>query len=783
MAVQPTYPGVYVQEVPSGVRTIAGVSTSIAVFIGRAARGRMNQPVRCLSYTDFEREFSADTTFSDLPRYVKLFFINGGTDCYVVRVANGAAAASVHLQNEAGDDVLTLTAKHQGEIGNNIGMNVTYGGLQPEHTFNIELFRWEVNGTGLRLKTGIENLQNLSMNPNSSRYAPLFISQNSALVNASVAATAPAPTSGFSRAGIPIPYADAAALRDAWQGLIGSSSFRINVNGRGWVTVGSIDVTTMDVTSLGTFEADLITALTTAIENAYTAIGIAGVSATVSFDAGPTIGTDSSHLLRITSTEATGDILITTAATNDAAQTLGLGTAQGGLEVGAYAALRPAPNGLTLRTNNPAVWDAIAALDVFTLSFEAIDSTGTPVTIPLAIPIQATDTVNEKLGRIRDTVNNHRAANPRSFYWQASLVGTRLSIMPTQGIDDFISTVTDDATTTLVDTTNFTNNVFYSSLGTTGATGSTGTTNFQTAGAAGNDGTAPLASDYDSAYTIIESQVDLFNLMVLPPDNDPPPGFSHQDLWSAASVFCQQQRAFLLIDAPTDWGTAQEATDNVNTLRIGVVTDHCAVFYPRLRIREDLLDVHVGATGAIAGLMARTDGTRGVWKAPAGTEADIRGIRGLEYNFSDRENGILNPRAINTLRIFPNGIVSWGARTLDGDNDFGSEWKYIPVRRTALFIEESLYRGLQWAVFEPNDEPLWAQIRLNVGAFMHNLFRQGAFQGSTRRDAYFVKCDSETTTQNDIDLGIVNVWVGFAPLKPAEFVILYLQQMTGQIQV
>jgi len=127
--------------------------------------------------------------------------------------------------------------------------------------------------------------------------------------------------------------------------------------------------------------------------------------------------------------------------------------------------------------------------------------------------------------------------------------------------------------------------------------------------------------------------------------------------------------------------------------------------------------------------------------------------------------------------------VVWGARTLRGGDQFADEYKYIPVRRLALYIEESLFRGLKWVVFEGNDEPLWSQIRLNAGAFMHNLFRQGAFQGTTPRDAYFVKCDKETTTQNDINLGIVNIVVGFAPLKPAEFVILKLQQMAGQIQV
>ncbi len=149
---------------------------------------------------------------------------------------------------------------------------------------------------------------------------------------------------------------------------------------------------------------------------------------------------------------------------------------------------------------------------------------------------------------------------------------------------------------------------------------------------------------------------------------------------------------------------------------------------------------------------------------------------------TDLENGLLNPHGINCLRTLPAaGRVVWGSRTLQGDDRLASEWKYVPVRRTALFIEESLYRGTQWVVFEPNDEPLWAQIRLNVGAFMQSLFRQGAFQGKTPADAYFVKCDKESTTQNDINLGIVNIVVGFAPLKPAEFVIISIQQMAGQI--
>jgi phage tail sheath protein FI len=173
-----------------------------------------------------------------------------------------------------------------------------------------------------------------------------------------------------------------------------------------------------------------------------------------------------------------------------------------------------------------------------------------------------------------------------------------------------------------------------------------------------------------------------------------------------------------------------------------------------------------------------------VWKAPAGVDASLAGVIGTKETLTDMENGVLNQKGINCIRSMPvYGTVAWGARTLRGNDEIGSEWKYIPIRRLALFIEETLFRSTKWVVFEPNDEPLWAQIRLNAGAFMQNLFRQGAFQGRTPREAYFVKCDRETTTQNDINLGIVNVVVGFAPLKPAEFVIIKLQQMAGQIAV
>ena len=239
----------------------------------------------------------------------------------------------------------------------------------------------------------------------------------------------------------------------------------------------------------------------------------------------------------------------------------------------------------------------------------------------------------------------------------------------------------------------------------------------------------------------------------------------------------------LLIDPPSNWDSKKNAKSGVST--IGTKSKNAALFFPRLRqpnpLRENQKE-DFAPCGTVAGIFARTDVQRGVWKAPAGLDATLVGMPELGVPLTDAENGELNPLGINCLRIMPAvGPVIWGSRTLRGDDRLASEWKYIPVRRLALFIEESLYRGTQWVVFEPNDEPLWAQIRLNIGAFMHNLFRQGAFQGQTPRDAYFVKCDKETTTQDNINRGIVNIWVGFAPLKPAEFVIIKLQQMAGQV--
>jgi phage tail sheath protein FI len=294
------------------------------------------------------------------------------------------------------------------------------------------------------------------------------------------------------------------------------------------------------------------------------------------------------------------------------------------------------------------------------------------------------------------------------------------------------------------------------------------------------------------------ARADLFNLLCIPPIT-PASGTGPARVLSAtakgrAVSFCVDHRAFFLVDPDPDWDAAGDLTvpspptplENYINGIAAADRRNAALYFPALRTPDPLQGdaiVDFPPCGAIAGVMARTDASRGVWKAPAGLDAGLAGVQELKVKLTDGENGVLNPLGVNCLRTFrASGNVVWGARTLQGADILASEWKYVPVRRFALFLEETLFRGTKWVVFEPNDERLWAQIRLNVGAFMHDLFRQGAFQGTTPREAYLVKCDKETTTQTDVNNGIVNILVGFAPLKPAEFVIIQFQQLAGQIE-
>ncbi len=814
MPVAVSYPGVYVQEVPSGVRTIVGVGTSIGMFIGRARSGQMNVPVQCLSFEDFVRAFSVADAGSDLMRAVKLFFTNGGTQCYAMRIAKNALASSVMLRNDTHTaSVLKAEAKSAGLFGDGIRLAVSYNTQLPEATFNLEVFRWSKTSTGALQRMDIENYVALSMDPAHPRYAPDIVNRSSALVTLTDQAVAPAAT-GFSQSGFAVSARDDAVFRTQWVAMIGSAvatnRFRISVDGNASVEV---DLSSLDFTAIASpanpnpldTPANARANLAGRIEQLINAALPAGSSVKVTMEVGPAGPAAQENLatvqLRIASLK--GDVLLDPAGSNDCAVRLMLGTAQGGREVSRYAGVRPAPTGYATLAADATAFAALpqsgaGGFDTLTINGVNLDLsaggahpiatlTDPPITGPRMYQDKSAtnqndgrDGLREKLGIMAAAINDKRLADS-SFTFGAEVWGDRLAIIPSGGVDNTqvtVATKLGGAAGPSI-SAGAASNVRYYSLG------SSGLGPYQLLGVPGNDGAAPDAAAYELAYQVIDREVDLFNLLVLPKDR------SHSDavtrkLWGPASVFCLKRRAFLLIDPPDDWTNAQSAVSastGVNTLRVGLVKDYSAVFFPRLKIDEGGKEVLVGPSGAIAGLMARIDGTRGVWKAPAGTEADLRGVIGIEYKLSDGENGVLNPKAVNTIRVFPNGIVNWGARTMDGDDGFGSEYKYIPIRRLALYIEESLYRGLRWMVFEPNDEPLWAQARLNVGAFMNNLFRQGAFQGATPKDAYFVKCDSSTTTQNDRNLGIVNIVVGFAPLKPAEFVVLTLQQMAGQIQV
>ena len=294
----------------------------------------------------------------------------------------------------------------------------------------------------------------------------------------------------------------------------------------------------------------------------------------------------------------------------------------------------------------------------------------------------------------------------------------------------------------------------------------------------GRNGTVPGSNELVGALRAFDS-VELINLISIP-DTDRLTDTDAKDVMDAAVAYAEERRAFYIVDPPNQ---TSKDRDEIRAWLSAIRAKNAAAYFPRVRIRDPFDAASLRAipnSGTIAGVYARTDTERGVWKAPAGIDASLLGVQDLEVSLNDLQNGTLNVLGLNCLRTFRNaGSVVWGARTREGSDALGSEWKFVPVRRLALFLEESLYRGTQFAVFEPNDEPLWGQIRLNVGTFMQGLFLQGAFQGRSAREAYFVKCDSETTTQADIDRGIVNIIVGFAPLKPAEFVVIRFTQIAA----
>ena len=805
MATPPlSYPGVYVVEVPSGVHTITGVSTSIAAFLGRATKGPLDQPIRLGSPSDFTRAFGSPHTESDLAQSVKMFFDNGGTDCYVVRLAKNASPAKIHLKSLDAKNVLDISAVSPGLLGNGLRLEVSYSTARPDGTFNLTIIQEESG-----LEVGRETYLGLSMDPASPMFAPTYLTQQSNFVSAALhpdSATGGATDltvfansfAGYSQSRV-FTVTPIAAFRTEFEAILNASpNFTVSVDGSQPIDISLATVlgvapaippgSAWPLNGAGSMAARIETVINQQLNQA-----VAGLAVAVSFQPG------TFSALRITANSGTRTAVRVTRGTDpakDFASAVLLGLDQGGIEPTRYSNFRPAPTG--------AVFDHLANIltigglqrdDITSIAIDgepAIAFSFAAMT-PLATDPWHLDSktkhdgVREKLQAIVQAVNASATST-----WRAELWGYRLAFLKkkngaTAPAANVIPTTVVSAGNVALGGANVVRNVRQYSLGTTG------TSPFQVVPVAADKGDDGVAFGLTELQGVQAAQtglysldgVDLFNLMVLPGDTAIPSP-AQETFWAPASIYCASRRAFLLIDPPDAWAKKHrpEVANNlplITSLRNTVVKLNSAVFFPRLIYNAGSVRKPIAPSGAIAGLMARIDATRGVWKAPAGIEADLRGVVDLDVNLTDNENGILNKQAVNCARIFPSGLVNWGARTMDGFDDQGSEWKYIPIRRLALFLEESLYRGTKWVVFEPNDEPLWAKVRLNLNAFMMGLFRQGAFQGTTPDKAFFVKCDAETTTQNDRNLGIVNILVGFAPLKPAEFVVIRIQQIAGDL--
>jgi Bacteriophage tail sheath protein len=773
MPVAPTYPGVYIEEVPSGVHTITGVATSITAFVGYTARGDVNEPVHIFSFADFERAFGGLAVDSPLSYAVKQFFQNGGTDAYVVRVAQGAAAASTVMLNGIGggaSDVLQVTASSAGTWGNLLQIDVDYATSNPASLFNLTVTEF-VDQNGQLVPGRVETFRNLSMNSFDPAYAVNTVNMASQLVELSRPAALAFSGNGTSISA-PLTFAEVTSPP-----LPMGYRLAYTLNGE-----GPFELTVAAPSAPGGTLATALAAIAGDIQAAVNAAHSPGITG----------GVSGSRLQFTANTNAThpaerSSIHFFDASTNSMAGRFRLGLLNGGTERDAAAGFRPAQTG----TVGAAISFPLAGTPGGLIDLRVLrGSSAVPLaTIPLQLwggPIPQPTNLDELLAQVRVALTAASATQPLLVGATAIAVNGGIRVLPGE-IDPNLSF---EFANSGADTTAAAINLNGAQRNFARYAPGSGVTALaqKVTGPPGNNGTAPGPNDLTGSLLAktgiyVLENVDLFNLLVMP---DATAGGGMMPVLTEAIAYCTRRRAFMIIDAPETVRTFADAQAWIGGPASPLRSRNAALYFPRLR-EPDPLRSNVmwtfPAAGALAGLYARTDAERGVWKAPAGTSAIIVGALGLSYTLTDSENGALNPLGLNCLRTFPvYGTISWGARTARGADALADEYKYAPVRRLALFLEESLYRGTQWVVFEPNDEPLWAQIRLNLGAFMHNLFAQGAFQGNTPRDAYFVKCDKETTTQNDIDLGRVNIVVGFAPLKPAEFVIIRIQQIAGAIQ-
>ncbi|MHA2308978.1 MAG: phage tail sheath family protein, partial [Candidatus Heimdallarchaeaceae archaeon] len=775
----------YIEEVPSGVKTIVGVSTSIAAFVGYTARGPTDEAVRIHNFGDFEQNFGGLHRDSLISYGVRQFFLNGGTDAYIVRVAEGANVATVTLEGDAaGTKVLQVDAANCGEWGNFIRLDIDYNTNNPDSTFNISISRYEMKNGELELVES-ELFRNLSMDSHSGFYVESVINNESKLIKVTRDPSLTFSEDGYSLSG---KFID--------QDISAFTSNETTITG---FLDGSEKFTLILDNTLIDENAASLSAYLISIKNEITAaIGRTGLSSKMNVIKSNCFGGTTSPLehLKIKSIAASkkehSSIQIIKSPNNDASAKLKLGLHNGGREVDGSSEWRPKPTG-TFSADLADIWDTAIGSAAANFNIIIKDELSGNELLGLTNIILPATTVGEDLRRTLETqLRGAETDEDIRKKITVELHGTYLRVLP--NVDYPNATIKfsngtkpdsspDDLAETklkLIDTVGFCN-LQQNSVG-TGVDA-----NYQTNLEIGSNGIPPSTSDliigtYDQntgMYAL--KDVDIFNILSIPGTTKLPVNDAAKVI-SDATVFCEEERAIFIVDP--------DPRENYVSFESWVNTDvqyskNSAIYFPHIKLPDPIDENRLKnfpPSGTIAGIFARTDAERGVWKAPAGTEALMKGVRGLTYVLTDQENGTLNPKGINCLRYFKEyGNVVWGSRTLFGSDSRASEWKYVPVRRMALFLEESLYRGTQWAVFEPNDEPLWAQIRLSVGTFMHDQFRKGAFQGSKPSDAYFVKCDSETTTQSDINQGIVNILVGFAPLKPAEFVIIKISQMAGQL--
>ena len=647
-----SYPGVYIQEVPSDVRTITPVETATTAFIGRALRGPVNQPVICNSYADFERVFGGLWLESKLGYAVNHFFLNGGSKAVIVRI--------IHALTDADTKALAVYAAAKSVADAVEGAaDVNDARTQAQSAFDT------IDKDEKRTPEEKEAAQKTLNAVNTAAEV-----QNATLDDVKAAARKSLPPT-------PIPTKAKLSLP------AGSEELTLEAASEGqWGNQLCAHVTYPDEK------------IKAQLEQKYHA--------------------DPDSLFNLTVHDR------------------GTGATEH------FADLTVVPN---------------RSRSVDRVLENSSNLARVSGSLPSARPDKTDELVKKSLEDLKKAGEADGALDEAKQKGEDAAHNLKLLAQPFNPNQDWRYVTVAE-------------------------------------GDEGTDGSALEANDFTGneaskkgLYAL--EHADIFNLLCIPPYLKEVDQDVDTDVLTAAATYCEKRRALLLVDPPKSWESKDNAKKGFPIK--GLSSNNAAIFFPRIQVPNPLRDNQVEAfapSGAIAGVFARTDATRGVWKAPAGQEATLRGVVGLSVPLTDAENGELNPLGINCLRQVPAaGYVVWGARTIVGDDRLASQWKYIPVRRTALYIEESLYRGTQWAVFEPNDEPLWSQLRLNIGVFMHGLFRQGAFQGQSPKDAYFVKCDSTTTTQADIDRGIVNIVVGFAPLKPAEFVVLYIQQIAGQLAV